>query len=377
MKRLILAAIVLLGVSARGSAQSPAIAGFTTAGLPGSTITITGTGFGATQGSSFVSINGVTATATNWSDTSLSVTVPVTVVGPEPMLVTVGGVQSNKVSFIVTDQLSQTFVNDGADPGVAVGAAEAIEGVLANASGQVAVLAAIQNQQSVDEQKELSDVTALNAKIAAIPQGVVGPPGPPGTPGLQGPAGPAGPTGATGPQGIAGPPGPQGPQGTIGATGPVGPQGPVGPAGSAGTLGIHGAASGYVLHIAIPWPVGATVHPVIIQSSGSSTAAKISPLGPVGARYDFMVFVPQGGNYRLNTRMGALSTGTGTATIHFEEPGNNLSGPITIGATTTAWVTLNAANPFPLVAGPQIITLVVDSLSSWQLQGDWFELTLQ
>ncbi len=389
-RKMLLAVALVLALAGEISAQT--ITGFTTAGLPGSTITITGSGFGATQGSSFVSINGVTAVASTWSDTSLSIIVPPTVPGPEPMFVTVNGVASNKVSFIVTDDVSQPLVNHGADPRIAVPAAQALEGTLANAAGQVAMFAAIQNQQTVDENNEAKDIATVKASIAAIPVGPTGPVGPQGPPGpigaagptgslgpigLQGPAGPAGATGAGGPQGIAGPPGPQGPQGPVGATGPVGPQGPVGPAGSPGTLGVHGASSGYVLHVLIPEQlVGATVHPQIVASSGSTTQAKLN-LGPVGARFDYMVFVPQGGNYAFTVRLIAASSGTGSETVHLEEAGTNLSGPLSLPASATSWTILSAAAPFALVSGPQIVTLVVDALGTTQLQGDWFELTLQ
>src|SRR6266851_2774554 len=104
MKKLLI--LLILCTSASLRAQN--ITGYTTACQPGCSITITGTGFGATQGSSFVSFNGITATVTNWSDTSLTVTVPA---GAQagPLFVTVNNVASNKVNFIVTDDLSQAL----------------------------------------------------------------------------------------------------------------------------------------------------------------------------------------------------------------------------------------------------------------------------
>jgi hypothetical protein len=216
--KLIALSILLFASSARAQ-TAPAITGFTTAGLPGSTITITGTGFGATQGSSLVSINGITAVISNWSDSSLSVVVPVTVIGSEPMIVTVNGVASNKVSFIVTDDVSQPLVNRGASPRAAVGAAQAIEDVLVNAVGEVATLATLENQQTADEKKEAADIAAVNAAIAKIPAG---------PPGVAGPAGPAGAAGAAGAAGIAGPPGVAGAAGAPGPAGATGPQGPPG-----------------------------------------------------------------------------------------------------------------------------------------------------
>jgi RHS repeat-associated protein len=47
-----------------------------TSGAPGTTVTITGTQFGLTKGSSTVTFNGTTASTTTWSDTSIVATVP-------------------------------------------------------------------------------------------------------------------------------------------------------------------------------------------------------------------------------------------------------------------------------------------------------------
>jgi hypothetical protein len=81
-----------------------------TSGGIGATITISGAGFGATQGSSTVKFNGTTATPTTWSDMSITVPVPSgattgNVVG------TVGGVASNAVSFTVSSGLTVTSVS--------------------------------------------------------------------------------------------------------------------------------------------------------------------------------------------------------------------------------------------------------------------------
>ncbi len=80
----------------------PAITNLTpTAALVGTPITITGTNFGATQGSSTVTFNGTTATPTSWTATSLVVPVPAAATSG-PVVVTVNGVPSNGVSFTVT-----------------------------------------------------------------------------------------------------------------------------------------------------------------------------------------------------------------------------------------------------------------------------------
>ena len=72
-----------------------------TSGSAGESITINGTSFGATQGSSTVKFNGTTASPTNWSATSIVVPVPGAAT-TGPVIVTVDGSQSNGVSFNVT-----------------------------------------------------------------------------------------------------------------------------------------------------------------------------------------------------------------------------------------------------------------------------------
>jgi hypothetical protein len=73
-----------------------------TAGPVGTTITITGANFGATQGASTVKFNGVTATPTTWSNQSIVVPVPVGAT-TGPVVVTVGAAASNRVIFPVND----------------------------------------------------------------------------------------------------------------------------------------------------------------------------------------------------------------------------------------------------------------------------------
>ena len=82
---------------------SPAVTSLSaTAGPAGSTVTITGSGFGASQGDSTVSFNGVDAgAAISWSDTSITVVVPNGAVSGS-LVVTVNGVPSAAVAFTVT-----------------------------------------------------------------------------------------------------------------------------------------------------------------------------------------------------------------------------------------------------------------------------------
>jgi len=69
-------------------------------GPVGTSVTIAGSNFGATQGSSTVTFNGVAGTPANWSNTSITCPVPAGAT-TGPVVVTVGGVASNGVTFTV------------------------------------------------------------------------------------------------------------------------------------------------------------------------------------------------------------------------------------------------------------------------------------
>ena len=71
-----------------------------TSGAIGTSVTITGTNFGATQGTGSVNFNGTAATPTSWSATSIIAPVPSGATTGN-VLVTVGGVVSNGVNFTV------------------------------------------------------------------------------------------------------------------------------------------------------------------------------------------------------------------------------------------------------------------------------------
>src|SRR5258706_753802 len=77
--RLISLAFVLFTLFHVNSAQAanPTISSLSpTSGAVGAAVTITGTNFGSSQGSSTVNFNGTIATITTWSATSSAVTVP-------------------------------------------------------------------------------------------------------------------------------------------------------------------------------------------------------------------------------------------------------------------------------------------------------------
>lgn len=70
------------------------------AGSVGTAVIVAGTGFGATQGTSTVTFNGVAATASSWSSTGIVVTVPIGA-STGNVVVTVGSATSNGGAFTV------------------------------------------------------------------------------------------------------------------------------------------------------------------------------------------------------------------------------------------------------------------------------------
>jgi RHS repeat-associated protein len=115
------------GVASNGKSFTvvPYISSLTpNAAAVGASVTIAGTTFGPTQGSSTVKFNGTSAAVTNWSATSVSVTVPSGATTGN-VVVTVSSHASNGVSFTVlaTPSISSLSANSGA-----VGAAVTITG---------------------------------------------------------------------------------------------------------------------------------------------------------------------------------------------------------------------------------------------------------
>ncbi len=90
------------GVSFTVTVPAPTITSLNpNSGAAGTSVIITGTNFGTTQGNSTVTFNGAAATAASWSTTSITATVP-TGATTGNVVVTVGGQASNGVSFTVT-----------------------------------------------------------------------------------------------------------------------------------------------------------------------------------------------------------------------------------------------------------------------------------
>src|SRR6266404_6057797 len=90
------------GGEARSTALVPNITSLNpTSAVAGTSVTITGTNFGASQGNSTVSFNGTAATPTSWNATSIVVAVPAGATTGN-VVVTVGGAASNGMAFTVT-----------------------------------------------------------------------------------------------------------------------------------------------------------------------------------------------------------------------------------------------------------------------------------
>jgi hypothetical protein len=91
---------VLFTVSASGPA--PTISSLTpNSGPTGTTVIIAGTNFGSSQNTSTVTFNGIAASVSSWSSTSITASVPATA-STGNVVVTVGGVASNGLLFTVT-----------------------------------------------------------------------------------------------------------------------------------------------------------------------------------------------------------------------------------------------------------------------------------
>src|SRR5437867_127970 len=99
----------------------------------GDSVTITGQGFGASQGTSVVTINGTAATTiSTWSATSIQATVPSAATTTGFVVVNVAGVPSNNVSFTVPPKITSLM-----PPAAAIASPITISGTTFGSSGTV------------------------------------------------------------------------------------------------------------------------------------------------------------------------------------------------------------------------------------------------
>ncbi len=98
----------------RAYGQAPTITSLSpTSGPVGTSVTITGSNFGATQGTSTVTFNGIASTPTSWGSTTVVTPVPAGAT-TGPVVVTVGGVASNGITFTVASTISSISPNAAA-----------------------------------------------------------------------------------------------------------------------------------------------------------------------------------------------------------------------------------------------------------------------
>jgi regulation of enolase protein 1 (concanavalin A-like superfamily) len=113
---------------AQGGSNNPLITSLSpTTGPVGTAVMISGANFGASQGSSSVQFNGTIATPTTWSTTSLVVPVPAGAT-TGPVVVTVGGLTSNGMTFTVTVTASPPSITTLSPTTGPVGMAVTIDG---------------------------------------------------------------------------------------------------------------------------------------------------------------------------------------------------------------------------------------------------------
>jgi hypothetical protein len=95
----VVAAVLIGTLLAQGAPTIKSIS--PVSGYSGTPFTITGTGFGATKGTSSVTLNGKPLPIASWSDTVIKTGAGQAALGPGKVVVTVNGVASNAVTFTV------------------------------------------------------------------------------------------------------------------------------------------------------------------------------------------------------------------------------------------------------------------------------------
>src|SRR5580704_17192817 len=112
-----------------GSGTAPSITTLSpTAGGVSTVVTISGSGFGSSQGNSTVTFNGTAGSPTSWS--ASSVVVPVPANGTTgPVVVTVGGLSSNGITFTIssTGAISGTITSASNGTGISGATVQALQ----------------------------------------------------------------------------------------------------------------------------------------------------------------------------------------------------------------------------------------------------------
>lgn len=91
----------------------------TNSGSVGSSVTISGTNFGSSQGNGSVTFNGTAATATSWGTGQIQITVPTGATTGNVVVTAAGGVASNGVAFTVAPYITSLSQSSG-EPGASI-----------------------------------------------------------------------------------------------------------------------------------------------------------------------------------------------------------------------------------------------------------------
>jgi hypothetical protein len=146
--------------------NTPAITTLNPASGPvGTSVTVTGTNFGATQGTSTIRFNGTAATPTSWSATSISVPVPTGATSGN-VVVTVGGLASNGVSFTVGSVSTVSFVQTNSATPQASQTSVTVPFTLAQTAGNLNVVIVGWND-STAAVSSISDTSSNSYSLAA------------------------------------------------------------------------------------------------------------------------------------------------------------------------------------------------------------------
>ena len=115
-KLILLSSLLSFAYVGQALTAAPVITNLSPAtGAIGTSVVITGTNFGISQGSSTVQFNGTTAKASSWSNTSISVTVPSGATTGK-VIVTVSKVASNGKDFTIVAAPSASSLSIGLSP---------------------------------------------------------------------------------------------------------------------------------------------------------------------------------------------------------------------------------------------------------------------
>jgi hypothetical protein len=83
----------------------------------GGAVTVTGTSFGAAQGASTITFNGLTAVPTAWSNTSITIPVPAGALSG-PIVVTVNGLATNGINYWIAPRIDSISPVSGPNSGI-------------------------------------------------------------------------------------------------------------------------------------------------------------------------------------------------------------------------------------------------------------------